>query len=304
MLSNRFQCGPPMTSYCGAEWPRAMILLLAEASAARIESTSVSLPDNTTSRGAVAGREDAADVAALLVAERFVPTSGISALTACSERRVGVLAVNQYDPAAAVERPGEFAYFRAGSGAIWKEGRRCAYDRSSPAAKRPECPPARRCAGRVPVRLRTRGRRSVASGRECCRRRVSRPSRDRAPCRKRRAVPTGRRGGAGRRPAGIPDRIRYSWHWGARRSWRAAATTSGARRPARASGSFFGGRPHRQRVGRLLGGGGCIGRRQLDDRTGFERCGRKAFVEFRERLLRSPVGVGERIHRIARSDDV
>jgi len=50
MLPNRFQCGPPMTSYCGAEWPRAMILLLAEASAARIESTSVSLPDNTTSR--------------------------------------------------------------------------------------------------------------------------------------------------------------------------------------------------------------------------------------------------------------
>ena len=116
MLPNRFQCGPPMTSYCGAEWPRAMILLLAEASAARIESTSVSLPDNTTSRGAVAGREDAADVATLLVAERFVPHVGNQRLDGLFERRVGVLAVNQYDPAAAVERPGEFRVFPGGIG--------------------------------------------------------------------------------------------------------------------------------------------------------------------------------------------
>ncbi len=125
MLSNRFQCGPPMTSYCGAEWPRAMILLLAEASAARIESTSV-FARQYDEQGAVAGREDAADVAALLVAERFVPHVGNQRLDGLFERRVGVLAVNQYDPL----RPllsgrASFAYFRAGSGAIWKRTSLC-----------------------------------------------------------------------------------------------------------------------------------------------------------------------------------
>ena len=67
-------------------------------------------------QGAVAGREDAADVATLLVAERFVPHVGNQRLDGLFERRVGVLAVNQYDPAAAVERPGEFRVFPGGIG--------------------------------------------------------------------------------------------------------------------------------------------------------------------------------------------
>ena len=171
-------------------------------------------------------------------------------------------------------------------------------------AKRLEYLLPRRCAGRAPVCLRTRGRRSVASGRECCRRRVNMDLCGSCAVSKTSSCTIGRRGGSWSTPSRNPDRIRIVL--GRPRSVvAAAATTSGY-------GVHASVRSFRRAAAPPVSVSGCsagwwctAGRQSNIDRAGFERCGRCGLLlEFRERRPLQSGWRGEPNISNARFDDV